>query len=80
MKFLQRCFSSKSMPITVHAVMLSKKPRRSSTVAEEGLTNKSRHNLLLLHKQVHDKRGIAKSLHAHMNRARLTVCDMGLFS
>ena len=30
---------------------------------EEGLTNEGRHHLLLLHKQAHDNRGIAESLH-----------------
>ena len=30
--------------------------------------------MLLLHKQVHDKRSIVKALHAYINRARLTVC------
>ena len=35
--------------------------------------------LLLLHKQVHDKRGIAESLHAQITRARLTACEVGLF-
>ena len=32
------------------------------------------------HEQVHDKRGIAESLHVYINRARLTVCEVGLFS
>ena len=36
--------------------------------------------LLLLHKQVHDKRGIAESLHAQITRARLTACEVGVFS
>ena len=40
--------------------------RRSSIVQEEELTNEGRHYLLLLHKQVHDKRGIAESLHVHV--------------
>ena len=56
----------------VHAVMLGKKHRRSSTVQEEGLTDEGRHHLLSLHKQAHDKRGIAESLHAQITRARLT--------
>ena len=46
---------------------------------EEGLTNEGRHHWLLLHKQVHDKRGIAESLHAQITRARLTVCEVGIF-
>ena len=76
-------FLSKVRPpiyAAVHAVMLSKKHRRSSTTQEEGLTNEGRHNLLLLHKQAHDKRGIAESLHAQITRARLTVCEVGVFS
>ena len=40
--------------------------------------------LLLLHKQVHDKRGIAEgtaeSLYAYITRARLTACEVGVFS
>ena len=37
-------------------------------VGVEGLTNEGRHNLLLLHKQAHDKRGITESLHAQSVR------------
>ena len=44
----------------VHVVMLSKKQH---TVQEEGLVNEGRHRL---HKQAHDKRGIAKSLHGYI--------------
>ena len=47
---------------------------------EEGLTNEGRHDLLLLHKQVHDKRSNAESLRAYIARARLTACEMGVFS
>ena len=57
----------------VHAVMLSKKQQRNSTVQEEGLTNEGRHHL---HKQVDDKRGIAESLQANTNGARQTACEM----
>ena len=32
-----------------------------------------------LHKQVHDKRGIAESLHVYTNKARQTVCEVGEF-
>ena len=32
------------------------------------------------HKQAHDKRGIEESLHAQMTRARLTMCEVGVFS
>ena len=49
---------------------------------EEGLTNEDRHHLLLLRKQAsaHDKRGIEESLHVQITRARLTVCEVGIFS
>ena len=47
---------------------------------EEGLTNEGRHHLLLLRKQAHDKRGIEESLHAQITRARLTACEVGVFS
>ena len=47
---------------------------------EEGLTNEGRHHLLLLDKQAHDKRGNEESLHAQITRARLTVCEVGMFS
>ena len=46
----------------------------------ERLTNKSRQHLLLLHKQAHNKRSIAESLHAYITTARLTVCELGVFS
>ena len=59
----------------VDAVMLSKKQRRSSTVQEEGLTNESRHHLLLLHKQARDKRDIAESLHAQITGSGETGND-----
>ena len=45
---------------------LSKKHWRSSTEQEEGLTSKGRPHLLLLHKQAHDKRSIAESLHVYI--------------
>ena len=32
-----------------------------------------------LHKQAHDKRGIAESLHAYITRAKLTVYEVGVF-
>ena len=31
-------------------------------------------------KQAHDKRDIAESLHAQITRARLTACEVGVFS
>ena len=48
-----------SIYAVLHAVVLSKKHRRSSAVQGEGLTNEGRHYLLLLHKQTHDNRDIA---------------------
>ena len=44
---------------------------------EDGLTNEGRHNILLLHKQAEDKRGIAESLISYI-RARLTACKVGI--
>ena len=41
------------------------KHQRSSTEQEEGLTNKAKYHVLLLHKQVHDKRSNPESLHAY---------------
>ena len=60
--------------------MSSKKHQRSSAVQEEGLRNEDRHHLLLLHEQVHDKRGIVESLQVYTNRARLTVYKVDVFS
>ena len=53
----------------VHAVMLSKKQHKGRHVP-----------LLSLPKQAHDKRSIAESLHAQITRARLTACEVGVFS
>ena len=44
-----------------------------------GLTNEGRHNLLLLHKQAHDKRCIVE-FHTYIYKAKLSVCEVGLFS
>ena len=43
--------------------------QRSNIAVEERLTNEGRHHLVLLYKQAHDKRGIAESQHAYINRA-----------
>ena len=66
----------------VHAVMLSKKHRRSSTVQEEGLYVMKADTICCncVSKQAHDKRGIEESLHAQITRARLTACEVGVFS
>ena len=59
---------------TVNAVIYVKQEAQEKQYCERGgLTNEGLHNLLLLYKQAHDKRGIAESLHAHMNRTRLCV-------
>ena len=34
----------------------------------------------VMHKQVHDKRSIAESQHAYINRTTLTACEVGIFS
>ena len=36
--------------------------------------------LLVLCNQAHDKRGFAESLHVQITRARLTACEVGVFS
>ena len=46
---------------------------------EEGLTNESRHHLLLLHKQVQNKSDIEESLHAYINKARISAYEVGIF-
>ena len=57
----------------VHAVVLSKKHQRNSTVQEE-LTNDG------IHPQVHDKICIAETLHVYRNRAGPAMCEMSVFS
>ena len=54
--------------------MSNKKHQKSGIVQEEGLTNEGTHHLLLVHKQAHH---IAGSLPAYINRAGLTVCEVG---
>ena len=34
--------------------------------------------MLLLHKQAHERRGIAESQLAYITRARLTACEVGI--
>ena len=63
----------------VHAVMSKKHPKSSTTAQEEGLANEDRDHLLLMNKQPHDKRSIAESLPAYVNRVRSTVCEVGVF-
>ena len=66
----------------VHAIMVCKKHQRSCTVQEEGLIKEGRHLLLLLHKQVHNKRGhckITACVRTCKYRARLTACEVGVF-
>ena len=71
--FAKGTFLSKVRPpiyAAVHAVMLSKKHQRSSSKADMHAP---------LHKQAHDKRGIAEPLHAQITRARPTACEVGVF-
>ena len=65
MKFVAKVvfLSEVCPPITCGYV--KQEAQRSSTLQEKGPTNEGMHHLLLLHKQVHDKRGIAESLHAY---------------
>ena len=44
------------------------------------LSTSGTNRLLLLHKQAHDKRSIAESLEAYINRDRLSVCEVFFFS
>ena len=44
---------------------------------KEELTNAGRHNL---HKPADEKRSIAESMHTYVTRARLTACEVGIFS
>ena len=72
-------FLSKVCPpinATVHAVLLSKKHRRSRKKQHEG-----RHApfCYCLSKRM-TKRGIAEPLHVQITRARLTACKVGVFS
>ena len=47
---------------------------------EEELTNEARqHIAVIAYKQAHDKKSIAESQHEYINRARLTVCEVGIF-
>ena len=60
-----------------HKVMLqeaTKTEEAAQCKLEEELLNEVRHHSLLLHKQAHDKRDIAESLHAYIWRARSIKC------
>ena len=61
-------------------VMSSKKHWRSNTVQEEGVINEGRHHLLLLRKQAHAKLSDIESQHVYIKRARITACELGVFS
>ena len=50
--------------------------KKQAAVQEEGLTNEGKHHMLLLHKQVQDKRII---VHEYITGAGLTEC-VGVFS
>ena len=59
------------MPYYMRPCMLSKKHQRSSTVQEVGLTND--HCCYCISKRM------TSLNHAYINRARLTVCEVGVF-
>lgn len=69
MKLLQRCFPIYAV---VHAVMLMTWRSIEVVLWREG-TNEGRHHMLLVYKQVYNKRGIAESLCAYSYRAKLRV-------
>ena len=59
--------------------------KKQAAVQEEGLTNEGKHHMLLLHKQVQnkrviDKRGIEELVHEYITGAGLTGCEIGAFS
>ena len=58
-----KCQSSSKVCPVVHAVISNKKALKSNTIKAVILTNEGRYHLLLLHKQIYDKKDIAKSLH-----------------
>ena len=43
---------------------------------EEGLAIEGKHILLLLHKEVHDKKGITEPLQVYMNKAGLIITTL----
>ena len=70
------CFSLKNMPTHLCCSTCCYVKQEAPQKQHEG-----RHPpLLLLRKQAHDKRGIAESLHVQITRARLTACEVGVFS
>ena len=60
-------------------VIIKQEALNKQRCAREGLTNEGRHHSLLLHKQAHDRRGIAELLHEYITRSRLTACEVGIF-
>ena len=79
MKLLQRVLFSWKY---VHLFMpwyIQQEARKKQHCARGG-TNKWRQTPLAVIKQVLEKRSIAEAMHAYINRARLTVCEVGVFS
>ena len=81
--------SRKSITVISETFEISKPPFFDQVVAKDAFLSKIRHLFMLqymqsnedrhhLHKQAHDK-SIAESLHAYINRARLTACKVGVF-
>ena len=67
-------FSLESMPIYVAVLLLIKQEAPKKQHCARGGTRQTPL------KQVHDKSGIEESLHVYINRARLTACEVGIFS
>ena len=71
-----------STPIyaVVRAVMLIKQEALKKQHCARGGANKWRQiSFAIVYKQTHDKRRIAESLHACINRARLAACEASIF-
>ena len=80
-KLLQRVLFSWKQPTYLCSSTCSRGKKhqiKEQHCARGGTDNEGRCRLLLLHKQAHDKSGIAECLHGCVNR--LTACDVGVFS
>ena len=60
------------MPLYMLLCQYRQKASMKKHCARGGLTNEGRHNLALLHKQAHDKRGVAESMHVYITRDRFS--------
>ena len=77
MKLLQRVLFFQKYAHSSTCSYVKQEAPKKWYCARGGTHKKGGHHLLLLHKQTHDKRNIEESLHAYINRARLTVCGGG---